>query len=457
MKFKLFFFLLFLIPKISIAGSFFEPPEIHRETLSNGLVLFDLEDHELPTVELVVLVRDAGLVRDPKGKEGLAQLAMDGIRLGGTKTRSPEGVEEELESMGASLEMGANAEWSYASLKILRKDLEKGLELLFDLFRNPLFDPDQIDLIKRRATERILRGDEEPLERGLKEFAKQVYGKKSQWGRAPSPKSIKKIHREDLIEFHKRHIVPNRLVMAVSGDVTSVELGRSLKIRTADWPQVSVDLSPLPKVKKSFEGGQWFVASKGLKQATILVGHLGGRRDNPDKYALFLMNYILGGSGSLSSRLGEKIRTEGGKAYGVWSHYGMNVEEGLFYAVAQTEGSQAKEVTEEMMQIIQKMSQSPEISEEELARAKEAALTSFFFLYETSFSLVKDLAKFYLWGYPDNYLEVFQQEISSLTHEDLERVSRQYLYADGLKKVIVADKSVLKGLKPLGKFKVVKR
>ncbi|MBI4373828.1 MAG: insulinase family protein, partial [Deltaproteobacteria bacterium] len=160
---------------------------------------------------------------------------------------------------------------------------------------------------------------------------------------------------------------------------------------------------------------------------------------------------------SLSSRLGQRIRTEEGRAYGVWSQYGFGPERGLFYAAAQTEGGQTKEVVEGVGEIIRKMTTNPEISDEELERAKRAILSSFYFVYETPFGLVKDLAKFYLWGYPENYLETFQREVSSLTREEIERVCREHLHPEGLKIVIVADPAVLDGLKSLGKFKAVKR
>lgn len=457
MKIRSLSFLLLFISQTAPAASFFEPPPVHRETLSNGAVLFILEDHELPTVEVIVFIRNAGSINDPKGKEGLAGLAMEGMRLGGTGKRPSGKIEEELESVGASLEMGADLEWGFASLRILKKDLERGFEILFDLFRNPGFEPDQIELLKKKFAEKILRGDEDPLTRGIKELKKQVYGTKISLGRPPTPKSIRKIRRQDLIDFHKRYLSPDRLVIAAGGDLTPAGLNQTLKIQTAGWSSSPAEAAAPPAVKKEFSAGQWFVNKKGLKQATLLVGHLGERRDNPDKFALYLMDYLLGGSGSLSSRLGEKIRTEGGKAYGVWSHYGVGQPEGLFYAAAQTENSRTKEVMEEMTQMIREMAELPEITEDEITRAREAALTHFFFLYETSFQLVKDLARFYLWGYPENYLEIFQREISSLTKEDVERVSRKYLRPDGLKKVVVADPSVLNAVKSLGKFKVIKK
>lgn len=128
----------------------------------------------------------------------------------------------------------------------------------------------------------------------------------------------------------------------------------------------------------------------------------------------------------------------------------------MFYVATQTAAEQTGEVLQLLDEMLTQFVQRPEITEEELDRAKSSILRSFFFSYETSFQLVKDLARLDLLGYPENYLEEFQHKISVLTREDLERVIRKYLHSGERKTFVITDPSVKKRLKPFGSFKRVK-
>ena len=422
---------------------FYHPPAVQRETLSNGMTVLLLEDHELPTAQLTLLIRGGSLF-DPKGKEGLASIALQAIREGGTVTRKPEAVEEELEFFGGALEVEAAQEWLQVSLHLLEKDRLKGMEILFDLLRHPSIDPHQFEILKKRAGEALLREADEPLSLALRKFPHLVYGEKSLWGRSPTPASLKKIDRKDVVRFQEAFLAPDRILLAASGDFNAIDFLRELKIQTAGWAPRGFPLAPAPEVNKTFAEENWFLPVKGLAQATIVTGHFGEKRSNPDKYPLLVMNYILGGSGALSSHLGEKIRVQGGKAYSVWSSFGFAEAPGLFSAVAQTAAAQTEEVVHDLKEAIGSFPATP-ITDEELSRAKQVLLRSFLFNYETSDALVKDLAKFQLWGYPENYIDLFQQEIQRLTKDDVERVAKQYLHPEGLKTLVVGANGHWKG------------
>lgn len=447
--------LIFLIclPAVAFASSaFFQPPKPTVDTLPSGTTLFLLEDHEFPTVELLLYLK-GGSVLDPKGKEGLLALTLDAMRYGGTSRKAQE-IEEELERLGVDLNVGTNEEYGYFSLRVLKKNLSRALEILFELLRHPAFNEEQVKVLKDQVVETLLREEEDPLALVLQQFQRVVYGDASPWGGYPTVRSLQKIRREDLINFYERTIAPDRMVVASSGDFTILEMIREIKIQTAGW-QSGKSLPEIPAVQHNFKEERWFLPRPGLTQSTIMVGHLGAKRDNPDKYPLLVMNYILGGGSSLTSRLGETIRTQEGKAYSVWSHFGFGKEEGIFSAGAQTAVPQTVAVTKRMLEMIGQMAKEPRLTESEVERAKSAILRSLFFDYETSQALVRDLAKFYLWGYPENYLAEFQRKISSLTREDVERVV-SYLHPEGLKILIIGNDQIRKELKSIGKFKRLK-
>ena len=159
------------------------------------------------------------------------------------------------------------------------------------------------------------------------------------------------------------------------------------------------------------------------------------------------MNFILGGSGSLTSRMGGEIRSNAGKAYGVWSDFGFGKDLGLFRAVAQTALENTVWVVKKMDEMITEMAKDPKTSLHEVEDAKKAILRSLVFDFETRFSQVKEQARFHLWGYPDDYLVRFQKGIAAVTPEDVKRVAKEYLHPEGFKTLIVTDEKQAEAVK----------
>jgi zinc protease len=150
------------------------------------------------------------------------------------------------------------------------------------------------------------------------------------------------------------------------------------------------------------------------------------------------MNFILGGSGSLTSRMGEEIRSNAGKAYDVWSDFGFGRDLGVFRAMAQTALENTDWVVKKIAEMIETM-KSGNVTPDETSKAKFAILRSLVFDFETRFAQVREQARFHLWGYPDDYLVRFQKGISAVTPEDVGRVAKGYLHPEGLKTLVVTD------------------
>lgn len=408
--------------------------------LPSGGEVFLLEDHEFPTLQVHVYVR-GGSVYDPPGKEGLAAIAMQSVRLGGAEGREPLKIEEDLEFVGASLEMGAAAESLSAALSLLAKDADLGLDILFDLLRRPALDPSRFSIVKERAKDALLREEEDPLRLAMREFPGLVYGEASPWGGKATPESIDRITLEDVRTFCREAIRPDRLLIAVSGDVAESEIAEAIRRRVEGWEKAAQGLSEIPPVKEEYSKKVVIRSRKDLTQSTVVVGHLGSRRDNPDKFALVVMNFILGGSGSLTSRLGEEIRSTAGKAYGVWSDYGFGRDLGLFRALAQTSLENTAWVTHKMEDMIVAFHEGVKegATLEETDKAKKAILRSLIFDFETRFAQVKEQVRFRLLGYPDDYLVRFQKGIAAVTPKEVQRVAKSYLHPEGLKTLIVTE------------------
>ncbi|MBI1908585.1 MAG: insulinase family protein [Deltaproteobacteria bacterium] len=438
MKSFLTIFCLLFSAQIGRAAEFL-PPRPIIQPLANGLKLYLLPDRELPTFEAVLTI-PAGRLYDPKGKEGTALLTADLLRSGGTVSKTADQVDHLFDFAGASLNFETAHEYQAVSLHCLRKDREKLLSLLFEIIAEPRFDKDRFSISKARVKEGILRQDEDPLERALREFQILVYGAGNRWGAKPTLQSIKKIERDGLLEFHGRFFNPQGSFLAVSGDFDPKEIVRELERSSKIWiNRKSQKIEPEP-IREEFNP-KTVLLPEALSQTTLILGHLGEKRTNPDKFPLIVMNYILGGSSAMTSRLGEEIRSKLGKAYLVWSDFGFGKDRGLFKIIAQTENTNVPLVLEKIQEAIVRMASDPQITDEELKRAKRSIVTSLIFQHENRFQIVKNRALFDFLGYPPDYLEIYKREIERVTKKEIVRVSKKYLHPEGLKVLIVGPKN----------------
>ncbi len=431
------------------AKDIFVPRKPAHTVLRNGLEIYFIEDRELPVVDLMFYVR-GGSVYDPVGKEGLSSVTMQSLRLGGTLSLSPDDVEEALEQVAGTLEMGSQPEYFSGTLSILRKDTDLGLDLLFSLLRTPRFEEDRFRLVKAHAIEALERETEDPFVYANKEFSKMIYQNDlkplqptNAWGRFPTERSLQSLSWDDVKAHYRKMIAPDRLIIAVAGNIGFQELVSKIETRTQGWARSSSPLSPIHPVKPEGMPRVKTLTRPGLTQSTIFVGHLGTSRDNPDKFALQVMNFLLGGGGALNSRMGEEIRSNAGKAYVVYSDFGFGKDRGVFRLMAQTALENTEWVVDKMRTMVTDFSRGTKnglATREEVERAKRGPLRSLIFDFETSFAQVKEQARFALLGYPDDYIEIFQRKIHTLSVSEINHVAQKYLKPDAISTLILTAK-----------------
>ncbi len=429
------------------------PPEVTLEKLPNGMVLYLLEDHDLPIFEAFAFVR-GGSVEDPADRLGLASLMGTVLRTGGTTHQTVDKIDRFLDDRGAQISTGMTREYGTASLACLSQDLDKVLPLFFEILSSPRFDEKQIQAARLREIEYLKRINDHSEKIAIREFPKLLYGNDSPWARVPDASTLQKISRQDLIHFHQKNYHPDQLILAVTGDFNKEELLKLIRQSTENWPSSELASSSLPAVQKDWQGGVFAVDKPGV-QSTVVVGHFGEKRMNPDKFALLLMNEMLGGD-IFSSRLGEEVRSSRGLAYSVYSHFGFETDYGLFSAVAQTRSEATGEVIGLIRKVILDFQQGNGLSERELRFVKESTLNQMTGGWEPSFQYVKERARLHFYGYPEDYLTQFRRSIQDVTLSQVKDVARRYLFPDKLKVLVVGDlKKVEEDLKKMGDLKVI--
>ncbi|MFQ5662462.1 MAG: M16 family metallopeptidase [Terriglobia bacterium] len=404
-------------------------PAVERTQLLNGLVLYLVEDHTLPSVEGYVLIK-TGARFEPADKVGLASIVGRVMRTGGTKTRKGEEIDRLLENMGASVETSIGTTAATASLFALKEDLPRVLEVLADLLQNPAFPEDKLELAKVQERTAIARRNDNVLGIANREFFKLLYGKQSPYARTTEYATIQNVSRDDLAGFHWRYFHPNQTILGLWGDFDSNQVRTQVERLFGSWPRREVALPPLPEVPGDRYPSVNFIQKDDVNQTNLRLGHIGGRLDDPDYYALNVMAEILGGG--LSSRLFRHVRSELGLAYAVRAGWNAGYDHrGSFSVLCNTKSESTVRATQELLKEIRRITQEP-VTSEELRVAKEGILNAFVFNFDTTDEIVQRLMTYEYYGYPRDFLEKFKANIEKVTAEDVLQAAGKHLKPEEL-------------------------
>jgi len=386
-----------------------------------------LEDHELPLIHLSARIRVGSIDESPE-KVGLASLTGTVMRTGGTHSRTGEEIDEELERIAASVETGIGLNSGSASMSVLTKDLGTGLAILADILMNPAFPEEMIQLGKLRQRSAISRRNDSVNRLASREFGKLIYGSDSPYARSSEYATIDSITREDLISFHQRFFYPNNMMLAVWGDFQTPDMIQKIEGAFAGWEKRELQVSLPPKVNYEFRKTVNLIQKDDVNQTNIYMGHIGGLRNDPDYFALVLMNRILGSG--FTSRLFKEVRSRQGLAYSVFGYYSANFDhEGIFYIGCQTKSETTVQAIRALTAEVEKMAAS-EVSDEELELARESYLNAFVFNFDSKGEIVNRLMTYAYFGYPLDFLEKAKEKIEKVTKSDILRVVRKHLHPD---------------------------
>jgi zinc protease len=416
----------------------YTPPKAskYRQVLNNGAIGFFVEDHDLPLVDISLIIR-VGAYLDPAGKEGLASAVGSQLRSGGAAHYKADVFDEEADFLAAELSSGIGATAGRASANFMSKDVDRSLELFFDMLRNPVFQQDRLDLYKAQLLQGMERRNDRTDEIEAREWNRLLRGE-SHFTNAYSTKvSISSLTREDLIEFYKKYYHPKNFILAVSGDFKTAEMKAKLEKAMAGW-DAGVVPPKAPKPNYAPVPGVYMVNKPEVNQARVSIGHIGIMRGNPDEFAIDMMNDILGGSG-FTSRITNKVRSDEGLAYDAGSSFPAGVfYEGLFRAAFQSKSPTAAQAAQIVLDEIVRMRRD-KVSQEELETVKNQAIEVFPRIFATPASIANTFAADEYTEREPKYWETYREKVKALTINDIQRVSREYLHPDKLVILVVGN------------------
>jgi len=425
----------------------FSSPEPERVLFENGLVVYLLEDHELPLVTISALMRTGGWL-DPPDKVGLAALTGTVMRTGGGGGMSAVEIDDELSQFAGRLTVAIGRQSGSASLDVLRKDVKRGLQLFAGLVRTPAFDPDSVELAKLQAVERIRRHEDEPESIANREFVKLLYGSSHPTARESSVESVRRITREDLIAFHENSIHPNGTILGVSGDFSKDEMMALLLEVFGDWERGIVPNVMIAEVTDDeAEAAVVHVINKETSQTHLRVGHLSVKETDLDYVPLVIANDILGGT-SFIGRLFNEVRTKHGLAYSVGSELSPGMySQGMWQMWAETKLPSTKDVLGQLMDNIERIG-TELVSDTELAQAKDTYENASVFDCSSSSKLVSQRMKLEYDGLSKDFFQQLRENVRKVSKEDVLAVSRKHLRLDRLKIIAVGSGGTLAKVLP---------
>ncbi|MGH9522663.1 MAG: M16 family metallopeptidase, partial [Terriglobales bacterium] len=262
----------------------FHPQQPKRIELSNGMVIFLQEDHELPFISGSATVR-GGSRSVPADKAGLMDIYGEVWRTGGTAKMTGDQMDDFLAARAAHVETGAGAASTSVSFNCLKDNLNEVFPIFLELLRNPAFRQEKIDLSKVQENTGIARRNDDIDGIAGRETLRLAYGKNNPYARIPEYSTVANITREDLVKWHEAHVHPNNIIIAIGGDFDAAAMEQRLRQAFESWPRADVPAPP----KIQFEDpkpGVYFVDKEDVNQSEIRMVTLGIERKNPDYFSV---------------------------------------------------------------------------------------------------------------------------------------------------------------------------
>jgi zinc protease len=419
----------------------FEVPRAEglRHELPGGIPVYVVEDRTLPLVDVSIQIR-AGAFLEPADKVGLARLTGVLMRSGGAGELSAQELDERADFLAAAISTSMGATSGSASVDCLSSVLDECLELFFDVLERPRFEQGRLELEKQNLLAQLEQRNDHPQSIASREWQWLLYGDEHFASRHVTGDSLAAIRRDDLVAFHQRAFQPRNMVFAVSGDVETEEVLSALGKHLADWSVAAAESVPWPPEEPRFVPRPGlYVVEKDIPQGRAQLGHLGVKRerwDDPDAFALSLMNDILGGGG-FTSRLTRRIRSDEGLAYSAGATFGVgNFWSGQFFAYFQSKSPTVAYAAKIAREEIERMRREP-VTDEELATAKASFIDTFPRNFDSASTVASLFATDEYLGRPHDYWYRYRERVAAVTKEDILRVARERLHPEQMVFLVV--------------------
>jgi len=412
-------------------------PAVQQFDLSNGLKVYFMEKHEVPLVQLNILVK-TGSVNDPNEKSGIAGLMADMLDEGAAGKTALQ-IADEIDFLGAEISSGAGMHFSSVNLHTPLSKFDQALRILSQIVLTPDFPENELDRLKKERLTTILQWHDDPRSIASVAFSQLLFSKNHPYGRPSigNEVSIRNISAADLKDFHNRYFKSNNAYVITVGDITKEKLTAALEESFGKWQKGDVPQVKLKEPEQVKNRIVYLIDKPGAPQSVLSMGRVGLPRLSKDYFPVSVMNTVLGGS--FSSRLNQNLREQHGYTYGAFSSFGFRPLPGPFSAQASVQ----TEVTDSaLIQFLKELNDiSAEIPEQELSRAKNYLALGYPSNFQTVRDIAGQLAEIVQYSLPEDYFNEYIPSVNEVDAAKAIDAAKKYIVPDQMIIVVVGDRS----------------
>lgn len=415
-------------------------PAIDKRMLSNGLPVWIMGVHKVPTVHIELVVR-AGTAADPRGRFGLASLTAAMLDEG-AGSRSALEIADAVDFLGADLAASSTSDASFVDLHVPVARVGNALPIMADIVARPTFPETELKRLREERLASLLEAQDDPEQLVQFAFPRVVYGAAHRYGSPGmgTATSLKAIVPADLHAFHAAQYRPSNALVVVTGDVTAASIVPLLERTLGSWHGAAGGtVTRVPDAPQLTARHVYLVDKPGAAQSQIRIGWIGVPRSTPDYFALRVLNTVLGEA--FTSRLNHNLREVHGYAYGANSRFDMRATAGPFYATAGVQTDKTVESLKEFFTELANIHQP--VSAEELQKAKNYLALQLPRNFETERAAASALAQAFVYKLPADYYQTYGSRVAAVTAEQVRRAADSYIQPDRFAVVIVGDRTVV--------------
>jgi zinc protease len=422
-------------------------PPVWQAKLANGMAIYGIAHNEVPLVQYSVVIR-GGHMLDEISKPGIAGFMAEMLNEG-TKTKTPEELEEAIALLGAYIHVNAGNESISINVNTLARNLEKTISLVEEMLLEPRWDTTSFDLVKEKTINDLRRSSAEPSYLANQALNKLRFGNENIYSTdiQGTIESVKSITMDDLKAYYEKYVSPSVGQLLVVGDVDQPHVEKAFAELGRKWEPKEVTLPSFIFPSSPEKPALYFVDVPGAKQSVISVGCLSIPRSNPDFNAAMVANYKLGGS--FNGYLNLVLREEKGFTYGARSNFNGYINCGTFTASSSVRSNATLESTEIFRDLMKKYRQG--VSQEDVDFTKNSLLKGNALKYETLRALLNMLNTMTLYNLPSDYISRDEAYVRNLSVEEINAEVQKYIDPMRMYYVVAGDaETQFKDLKKLG-------
>jgi zinc protease len=411
-------------------------PEVWKGELSSGIKLFGIKNNEVPLVQFQIEIK-GGMLLENSDKIGVSNL-LTGLMTKGTATKTPEELENAIETLGASINAAATKEAIIIYGNTLAKNYDKTMALVEEIILQPRWDQAEFELLKQSVLSQIERQMADPNSIADIEFDKLLYGENHILANdnLGTKSSVNAITMDDLKGYYNSYFSPNIAKIHVVGAISDTDVMKSFFPLNKNWtpknivfPEVSDPVAPETSTV-------YFYDVPGAKQSVILFGYPALAATDADYYPASLLNYRLGGGG-FASQFTQQLREGKGYTYGIRSRFSGSTIKGPFVINSGVRTNVTYESVSLIKEILENYGKN--FNENDLEVTKGYMLKSGARAFETLNSKLDMLTNISNYNYPNDYAKQREAIVKALTVEDVQALARKYIHPDKMIYLIVGD------------------